>query len=477
MSRLRVLVVAHPELTGVLALGVALRVGAEVAYHPALFFSDSWAYLAGAWEGTLPALLPDRPNGYPLVAKLLTPGHELLPLIVVQQLAGLATGVLAYAFLVRRGLPRLVGAGAAAVLVLDADAIAVAQHVMPEALFTLALLAVAVLTALRPRDARVALACGALLAFAVTLRTGALFVVPVWLVYLAAHRLRMTALLAAVAVLLVPLLGYSLAMQHRWHHFGVSAAGGWFLYGRVAEIARCDGLDLSEPEMRVCRATEAAQGPDRSAGFFIWDERSPAQRAYGSPDTSVERERRSNAALGEIARAIVRDRPAAYAQLVGRDFLRFFTPGERSPGHSDEAIALPDERAAALGGYEAQVRDRLLPGYVAPARPPAAALHAYQRWAGTPRLALALLLVVGLAAIAAALPRGRAGLRSVAEVALLLGMALALLLGSVVTSAFIVRYLLPAVPLIVCGGLLGAAQLARLARARSSPAAAPSPSV
>src|SRR3954454_22577128 len=90
-------------MTIVLAGAVLLRALSMMAYSPALFFSDSWAYLSMAWDGGLVELAPDRPAGYPLIVHLLGPaGHALWPLVTLQHLAGLAVGVVVYA-LCRRG--------------------------------------------------------------------------------------------------------------------------------------------------------------------------------------------------------------------------------------------------------------------------------------------------------------------------------------------------------------------------------------
>jgi hypothetical protein len=45
---------------------------------------------------------------------------------------------------------------------------------------------------------------------------------------------------------------------------------------------------------------------------------------------------------------------------------------------------------------------------------------------------------------------------------LLAGAALAMLLGTAATSEYVLRYLIPAVPLLVCGGVAAGADLAAL---------------
>jgi hypothetical protein len=62
---------------------------------------------------------------------------------------------------------------------------------------------------------------------------------------------------------------------------------------------------------------------------------------------------------------------------------------------------------------------------------------------------MALLVLAGVAGIALRGPRRR-------ETFLLLGVPLSLLVAATATSDFILRYLVPLVPLLVCGGVAGA---------------------
>src|SRR4051812_13778257 len=311
-----------------------------MAYGPALFFSDSWAYLSMAWDGGLVKFAPDRPAGYPLIVHLLGPaGHALWPLIALQHLAGLATGVIVYLLCLSRGVPRRLGAAAAGLVVLAAAGVAVEQQVMPEAFFTLALVSALALAVWRPRDARALAASGLLLAAAVALRSAALFVVPVWLAWVAFARVGWKPFAAGAAALLVPLVLYAGAYHGAWGKWGFTAADGWFLYGRTAELARCDGLSLTAVQRRICAATERAG--DRGAAFYVWSPASPANRAFGSMGPDAAAQQRSDEALGGLARQVVRHRPVAYARMVATDFGRFFAPGTGSRGASDRAITFP----------------------------------------------------------------------------------------------------------------------------------------
>src|SRR5947209_15266498 len=83
----------HWPFALVLAAGALLRIATEVAYHPALFYSDSWGYLSMAHGGSLVSFAPLRPSGYPLILKVL---HALPVITTVQHVAGLATALLVY---------------------------------------------------------------------------------------------------------------------------------------------------------------------------------------------------------------------------------------------------------------------------------------------------------------------------------------------------------------------------------------------
>src|SRR5690349_19526676 len=91
----------HWPLALLLVAGGAVRVLAMVAYHPALFFNDSWGYMFTAFTGHPVALSYLHPNGYPVLIRLLTfPGRDLTQLIALQHVCGLVVGSLVYAALI-----------------------------------------------------------------------------------------------------------------------------------------------------------------------------------------------------------------------------------------------------------------------------------------------------------------------------------------------------------------------------------------
>jgi hypothetical protein len=465
---MRSLLRAHWPLLAVVAIAAAVRVAVAIAYQPATFFGDSWAYLDLAYDGNPVGFAPDRPSGYPLAIDLLSVfGRSLGAITTAQHLAGLVTGVLVYALLLRLRVPRWLATAGAAVVLLDAYAMALEQQILAEAFFTLALAASFFLAAGRDRGGVSLATSGALLAAAATMRTAALFAVPVWALYVVwAHR-RPRLLAPAALGLMLPLLAYA-----SWHaadtgRFGLTQADGWFLYGRVGEIADCGDAKVSAAARPLCDRN--ARDRREGAAYHIWNADGPARRTFGGMSTDPDIQARSNDALRGFARAIIRDRPGSYAGLVWDDFLRYFTPGAQARGNSDLAVALP--QFGRLVRRNEIARDRWFPGFVPHVQPPAKRVRDYHERVHVPRplmgaLAIAALVEMALAAAAFALRHPLPQRHR--EVFLLAGAALAMLFGTAATSEFVLRYLIPAVPLLVCGGAAAAVDLAALA-ARLAP--------
>jgi hypothetical protein len=163
--------------------------------------------------------------------------------------------------------------------------------------------------------------------------------------------------------------------------------------------------------------------------------------------------------VGAFARAIIRDRPLEYLGLVGGDFVRYFSPGLGSKGTSDAAIELPEEPRTGEPFFQPEIQEVVLPSYRPEVRSPAGLARAYASVSHTPRWLLAALTLIAVALLAlAAAGRGPPGLH-VREVFVLTGMGVAMLLGASATSEFVLRYLIPVVPLLVAGGVVAANDL------------------
>src|SRR3954453_7404613 len=290
----------------VLAAGALLRMGAEVAYRPALFYSDSWGYLSLAHGKSIVTFAPLRPSGYPLILKLL---HALPVITVAQHLAGLATATLVYATCRHLNVRRWLATVGGALVALDAWAIALEQYVLAEAFFGLALALAMWATLVSRRGTHNAALgfAGLCLAAAALMRPVGLFAIPAWIIYLVWIRPGARPIVIGLACLLAPLFLYSVAHQHSTGTFGLTQANGWFLYGRVGPIATCDGIDVERAARKLCDRPAGAD--DENQSFFMFNKRSPARQALGGISADSDKQARNDAILGHFARQVIRDRP------------------------------------------------------------------------------------------------------------------------------------------------------------------------
>jgi hypothetical protein len=461
----------HWPFALVLAAGALLRLACEIAYRPALFYSDSWGYLSMAHGGGIVSFAPLRPSGYPLILKVL---HWLTLTTVVQHLAGLAVATLAYATLRGLDVRRWVATVAGAFVALDAWAIALDQYILAEAFFALALtLAVwASLTAVR-RDpagtggfrargsASIALGfAGLCLAAAALMRPVGLFAVPAWVIWMFWTRVGTRAVIAGLTCLVVPLLVYSIAHQSVTGTFGLTQANGWFLYGRVGQIATCDGIDVAREARKLCDRPPAAAHENQS--WFMFNRRSPARHAFGGISADSKKQARSNRILGKFARQVIEQRPGAYAKLVAGDFFRYLRPGPRAAHREDQTVEFP--RSARIHFDDPQIRHRLYPGLRPHASAPAGVLRSYGKVFHTSRPLVALALLAALAALALG-PKTRDP--RLPAIFLAFGVAVGLLLGAALGAGFALRYLVPVVPEIAVAAALAAESLVAAASART----------
>lgn len=461
----------HGGFIAVAVIALILRAATSIAYDPAVFFPDSVGYIEGAFIGDPVGLGPARPSGYSLAIRILSElGGSLAAVTVLHHVAGLVTGALLYALIVHLGGGSLLATGAAAVGMLDAYAIALEQHVMAESFFTVLVVVGLALVAFTPRSVIAVGASGILLAVAATMRPTALFATPVWLGYLLWRRVGWRPALAGVAGLLAPLLLYGALHAAATSTFGLTQSNGWFLYGRVGVLADCRLLQPRAHERRLCnsRPDDFGQRPP----YYIFNDHSPARRAFGWRGDE-RRLSHVDSVVGRFAARVIRERPVAYARLVTTDFLRFFQPGLASFSGDDKTVTLPSP--ALTPKVQPKRRDTVLGRPVERPRWPERLLRRYAALIHTPRWLMAFLAITSTAALFAGLvSRGRYVPRR-REIFLLAGSALAMLLGSAATSDFTLRYLVPAVPLLVAGGAIAARELRLVDRppGRSTRASAP----
>lgn len=439
-----------------------------VAFPPALFFPDSWGYISAAYSHSLIGLQSRWPFGYSaLIAVLTLPGRDLAQLTFAQHAVGLLCGAGVYLVLIRAGLNRWAAAAAAALVLLDGYAITLEQYVMSDTFAGATVLAVIVLAAwprLRPGAAaaerfglgRSAL-IGLLVAGAILQREASMFIAPALLLYLLWIRIGWRAFAVLMASLLIPLGVYSSLVDSKYHVFGITAASGWTLYGRVAGFADCRDFSVAADERPLCEtAAQRASHPDEP-DWYIWGP-SPAVRLFRPVEEPVDKIAVANATLSSFSQQVILHQPLAMAGATLRDFLHYLTPDVVPFRDAQSATSLPvtvhDE------SISKQDARRDLPGLRPQVRFPASLLRAYRSLLHVPRPVLALFVLSALLALCLRVPWRR-------EIFLFAGSGVGLLLGTAATGGFALRYLIPAVAPLAIGGSLAVRDLAARWRVRS----------
>jgi hypothetical protein len=434
-------------------LGLALRVYATAGLWPAsLSKHDSAAYLRAAHYGL--GKDPLEPTGYSIflrVAHFLS--AQLAFTVAVQHLLGLAAGALLYLTVRRLGGSAWLALAGAAAIWLNGDQIFLEQTLLSESLFVFVLMA-AVFALVQSRYGAGYLwpvLAGGLIVALPFVRGVAYPLVPLLGLFLlyGLWRARGAWLFragAALAAGVLVLAGYSSVRHHDTGSWSVKTQGsGWSLYSRVAEWADCSKFTPPAGTRALCEATPSSQRP--SANVYSWQDASPAIRAFGQPP-------RGSQQLGHFAVAAIEHQPGDYAGAVLTDMARYVdaNAGNNKPGDFGGPDSLSFSDAGAVDPEAGQQARAYYDGFKVHARA-AGTLADYQsvmRVHGWLLAALALLALAG-----ALLARGP--LRYGAVLMGLTGLVL-LALPAVVNNATW-RYSIPAAPLLVAAGAIGAASL------------------
>jgi hypothetical protein len=439
----------HRVFAALFAAGVLLRLVTFLAYRPALLYQDSIWYLDNA-EHLVP--MDRKPAGYSAFLRLLGAGDDLALAPLANHLMALAAALLVYALLLRLGVRRWVAALATAPLLLDAFQLLVEQHVLSEALFELLLAgACAALLWRRPLGAPEAALAGLLLALAVLTRVVALvLIVPALVAALAAHGRpsRPVVALALLGAFAAPLAGYALWYHAQFGAYGLTGAGGRFLYARVAPFAECDRYPVPADERPLCPLLPVDERPTPQE--FAWSPKSPWYRV---PDVA-----RREALGSSFAERVIREQPLDYARAVAGDVVHGFAFKRSTPGRR---VSFAQTWSFQDGYPQPERFDPVIRahgGSGGTAQPELSAfLRGYQEVAFTPGPLLALGLLAGLAAaVRGATNRGAAFL--LASIGLLLALAPA------ATHMISPRYVLPALVVLPPALAVGLGALRRPAK-------------
>src|SRR4029077_1076532 len=201
--------------------------------------------------------------------------HDLWLIPLTQHLAGLATAVLVYAVLIRFGARTWLEAAATLPVPLDPLQLVLEQYVLTD-VWTLLLIVGALVLLVWRRDGltvRAAALAGLLLGVAVMFRDQELImIVPAALYVLLLRGRRVIRLAVLTGCFLVPVVGFLGWFDAAHGQFNFTTFDGAFLYGRVADFADCQGLNLPAYERPLSPAEPPAQ---RIADFYTWDPSSP----------------------------------------------------------------------------------------------------------------------------------------------------------------------------------------------------------
>ncbi len=316
----------HRTFTAALCAAAALRVFAELGYRWAIWFNDSFDYVAIALHPHPDAV---RSGGYPLMLWLFKPLHSLAVVTSVQHLLALAGAVLIYALLRHR--LRLPGWGATLAVVpllFDAYQIQLEQLLLADTLAEFLLIAAAVLvlwwfpgrrraSAAAAPAVLMAAAAGLLFGAAAVTRAVALPLAVVGLVYLVVVRAGWRPVLAAGAAAAAPLAGYAV-----WFHavhgvYALDSADGVFLWARTAAFAECGTIKPPPSEAWLCPRLPPSRRAASSSQ--VWQPDSPLDWSRGEVFSPGE-----NAVARRFALRAIAAQPGGYLLTVlsgtGRSF-------------------------------------------------------------------------------------------------------------------------------------------------------------
>jgi hypothetical protein len=456
----------HWLAAALLAAGLVLRVLAQLAYRPALFYIDTTRYLYNA-EGM-------DPVGYkgPLRAILLVANFNAVA--AVQHLLGLAMAVVIYVLLLRRGAPRWLAALAIAPVLLDAYQLQAEQSIMPGTWFEALIVAGLAILLWRPQTSwPAAVAAGAVLGTsAIVAQVGEALILPAVIYLLVAgggwHQAvgKAAALGAAFAL---PILAYCTGSYVLTGDFFLSHSGVTSFYGRMAAAADCATIKLPPAERGMCpTSAQQAMGPD-------WLEYGPGSpiRPYYANLPRAE----TDSLISDFNHRVLTQQPLRVLGAYSRDVLKLFavtrttSPGDTPISRWQFQTAFPYYAPHATAQIVGAATDRFGGGAPAVWRPVAVVLRSYQLDGGyTPGPLLVVFTLAGLAGSVAALrTRANPGTRQLALACLLFFTSAAAVIGVSDLFEFSWRYQLVTLVTLAPAGALGIAVILRSIRARRLP--------
>jgi len=268
--------------------GAALRVLAIISWWPAtMTLGDNYeAYTSNPFEN------PVHPGGYSLImAALGLVTREIAALILLQHLTGIASALLLWAATRRVTGSPWAGLLPGGIVLLDPDFIFLEHSIMSESWIVLGISA-GLYAAVRALDEpephwRWPLLTSVTLSLTVTIRTAALFMIPVASLALLLYRPRSfagrrayrRAALTVVGASAAILLAFATTNTVLGERFGLGASPGWYLYARAAQFADCTRFTPPDGTEVLCEERPASERP--GTRYYVFDPTAPAPRFFG----------------------------------------------------------------------------------------------------------------------------------------------------------------------------------------------------
>jgi hypothetical protein len=435
----------HRLFVIVLIPAVLLRADAELGYRWQAWFNDSFVYVEDTIHFNLD---PTRVSGYSVWLKILEPLHSYAIVTILQHLMGLAVAVMIYALARHRfGASAWLATLAAVPVLYDGYEIQLEHLILSDVPFLFVLMLATTLLLWDPDgpSTRRSAVIGLLLGLGAVLRSIGLPLLAIFAVYMIIKRFSWRRIVAAVGMCLIPVFAYAGAFDLEHGQFAMSDATGIFLYSRVMTFADCAKIHPPVSELWLCTVQPSDQRP--IAQDQIWRstshtplDRYPPTKFAPTPNQYAE----------DFAIRAIEAQPAAYAKAVLGDTWRVFDwkrqvfPNAQTydeyqflatappiPSWDDAKIGRFNSFSATYlrGNPETQV-----------VNPFAVIIRDYQKYVWLPGTLYGLILLAGLAGIAAAWRRLGG------DALLPWAVSAAMVVVPAATAEFDYRYVLPATP-------------------------------
>jgi hypothetical protein len=443
----------HWLAAALLTAGLVLRVLAQFAYRPALFYIDSVKYLYTS-QG-------NDPEGYKLPLRAILLVANLNTVVAIQHLLGLGIGLLIYVLLLRRGVARWLAALAMAPVLLDAYQLQNEQTIMPGTWFEALIIAGIAILLWQPGVSwRRVVAAGIVLGTSATVAQVGEALIPAAAIFVlaagwASWRLAIGKAAVLCAACALPILAYCTGSYLLGGGFFLSHQGVTSVYGRAAAAADCATIKLPPAERGLC-PTPAQQA--RGDNWLEFGTYAPVQAYYRDLPRAE-----TNSLVTGFSHAVLSQQPLRVLDAYGRDVLKLFAvirvtaPGDAPISRWQFQTTFPYYLSNATPAIVSGTVDRFGGGRPAVWRPAAAFLRSYQLDGGyTPGPVLALFALTGLAGSAFVLRRRLDPAARQRALACLLFFCSAVTV-TLVSDLFVFswRYQLPALVTLVPAGVLG----------------------